>query len=287
MKFRSFLSIALLITLGCKQSTTQENEIINNEELENEITHDSIGNKKELNDKSSNKILQLDVLISTEKPKKIVLEKHIVEENEKTILDFRYPVLNEEVSRNYANFNSYIKTELVEKTISLMRENEEFIPLCDTIETRKQKSKINYAIKENRKVLSTVFVIENFYSESMHSNVSFKTVNYDFDSTKIIRFKNYFKPNSEQVVLAHLNRVITSSINSGEMYYDCWEISGGDFETYRDNFTIDGNTIRFYFDDCVVCPSYTGTYYIETTKEQLREYITDYYLFEKNIRQEL
>jgi len=287
MKLRTILPIALLITLGCKQNATQENEIINEEVLGKEIGHDSVVNKEELNDKFSNKIMQLDALISANKPKIIVLEKHILEDNEKTILDFHYPVLNEEVSGNYSNFNSYIKNELVEKTISLMRENEAFIPLCDSIETRKQKSKINYAIKENRKVLSTVFVIENFYSESMHSNVSFKTANYDFDRTKMIRFKNYFKPQSEQSILTHLNKVITANINSGEMYYDCWEISEGDFETYRDNFTIDGDKIRFYFDDCVVCPSYTGTYYIETTKEQLREYINDYYLFEKDINQKL
>lgn len=287
MKFRTILPIALLITLGCKQNATQENEMIDKEVLAKEISNDSIVNKVGLNDKSSNKTFQLDALISAEKPKKIVLEKHVLEENEKTILDFHYPVLNEAVSGNYSNFNSYIKKELVKKTISLMRENEEFIPLCDSIETRKQKSKINYAIKENRKVLSTVFVIENFYSESMHSNVSFKTVNYDFDKTKIIHFENYFKPKSEQAVLAHLNKLITTNINSGEMYYDCWEISEGDFETYSDNFTIDGDKIRFYFDDCIVCPSYTGTYYIETTKEQLSEYISDYYLFEKSINQKL
>jgi len=287
MRFRTFLSIALLITLGCKQNAPQENVINKEEELGIEVSHDSINLKEVFNDKSSNKIMQLDALISSEKPKKIVLEKHVLEENDKTILDFHYPVLNEEVSGNYSNFNQYIKSELVEKTISLMRENEEFIPLCDSIETRKQKSKINYAIKENRDVLSTVFVIENFYSESMHSNVSFKTVNYDFDSTKIIAFLDYFKPQSEQAVLTHLNKIIKANINSGEMYYDCWEISGGDFETYKDNFTIDGNKIRFYFDDCVVCPSYTGTYYIETTKEQLREYIADYYLFEKDINQKL
>jgi len=287
MKFKSFLSIALLITLGCKQNATQENEIIEEEELEKEISHDSIINKEVLNEKSSNKIMQLDVLIYTKKPEKIVLEKHILEENEKTILDFHYPVLNEEVSHNYSNFNRYIKNELVDKTISLMRENEEFIPLCDSIETRKQKSKINYAIKENRKILSTVFVIENFYSETMHSNVSFETVNYDFDKTKIINFKDYFKPKTEQSVLIHLNKIITSNINSGEVYYDCWEISEGDFETFRNNFIVDGEKIRFYFDDCVVCPSYTGTYYIETTKEQLREYIVDYYLFENNMNQKL
>ncbi len=285
MKFKLILPIALLITLGCKQNANQENDIINEEVLVNEISQDSISYNNDLNDKSSNKIMQLDVLVSAKKPEKIVLEKHILEENEKTVLDFHYPILNEKVSGNYSNFNKYIKKELVEKTISLMKENEEFIPLCDSIETRKQKSKINYAIKENRKVLSTVFVIENFYSESMHSNVSFKTVNYDFDRTKIIHFNDYFKPSSEQAVLNHLNKIIASNINSGEMYYDCWEISEGDFETYRNNFSIDGNQIRFYFDDCIVCPSYTGTYYIETTKEQLREYIMDYYLLERNINQ--
>jgi hypothetical protein len=287
MKLRLILPIILLIILGCKQNVTQDNEIIKEDGLVNELSQDSISYNNDFSEKSSNKILQLDVLKSATKPEKIVLEKHIFEDNEKTVLDFHYPILNEEISGNYSNFNRYIKNELVEKTISLMRENEEFIPLCDSIETRKQKSKINYSIKENSKVLSTVFVIENFYSESMHSNVSFKTVNYDFDRTKIIHFKDYFKPHSEQAVLIHLNKIITSNINSGEMYYDCWEISEGDFETDRNNFSVDGSQIRFYFDDCVVCPSYTGTYYIETTKEQLREYIKDYYLLERKINQKL
>lgn len=287
MKFKFILPIIILIIIGCKQNANQENEIIKEEVLVNEINQDSISYNNQLNEKSSNKTLQLDVLVSAIKPERIVLNKHIFQENEKTVLDFNYPILNEEVSSNYSNFNTYIKKELVEKTIALMEENEEFIPLCDSIETRKQKSKINYAIKENRKVLSTVFVIENFYSESMHSNVSFKTVNYDYDRTKIINFKDYFKQNSEQAVLIHLNKIIASNINSGEMYYDCWEISEGDFETYRNNFSIEGTKIRFYFDDCVVCPSYTGTYYIETSKEQLREYIADYYLLENSINQNL
>ena len=42
-------------------------------------------------------------------------------------------------------------------------------------------------LKRIVKVLSTVFVIENFYAEAMHSNVSFKAVNYDFD-----RHKNHY-----------------------------------------------------------------------------------------------
>jgi len=284
MKFRTILSIALLITLGCKKSATQENEIIKEEELGKVISNDSMVNKKEVNEKSSNKIMQLDVLISAKKPEKIVLEKHILEENEKTILDFHYPVLNEEVSHNYSNFNRYIKNELVDKTISLMLENEEFIPLCDAIETRKQKSKINYAIKENRKILSTVFVVENFYSETMHSNVSFETVNYDLDKTKIIHFKDYFKSNSEQAVLIYLNKIITSNINSGEMYYDCWEVSKSDFEAYKNNFAIDSKTIRFYFDDCIICSSYTGTYFIEIDKKQLKPYIQSEYYYESTFK---
>jgi hypothetical protein len=287
MKFRTILPIALLVLFGCKQNATQENETTIKEELTNKTSQDTVINTDNLNEKSSNKIKQLDVLISAKKPENIVLEKHILEENEKTILDFNYPVLNEKVRGNYSNFNQYIKNELVEKTISLMRENEEFMPLCDSIETRKQKSKINYAIKENRKILSTVFVIENFYSETMHSNISFKTVNYDFDKAEIIHFNDYFKPNTKHSILIHLNKLITANINSGDMYYDCWEISEGDFDTYSDNFTIEGNQIRFYFDDCVVCPSYTGTYYIETTKEYLREFIKDYYLLENNINQKL
>lgn len=273
--------------VSCKQSTTQENEIFKEEKSGTEINSDSIINNHVQKEKTSDKILQLNLLISANKPEKIVLEKHILEENEKTVLDFHYPVLNEDIEANYSNFNRYITMNLVKKNITLMRENEEFIPLCDSIETSRQKSKINYAIKENRKVLSTVFVIENFYSQAMSSNVSFETVNYDLDKAKIINFEDYFKPNSEQVILTHLNKIITSNIDSGEMYYDCWEISEGDFNLYKNNYIIDGDLIRFYFNDCVVCPSYTGTYYIETTKDLLSMCIEEYYLLETHINHKL
>ena len=68
------------------------------------------------------------------------------------------------------------------------------------------------------------------------------------------------------------------------MYYDCWEISEYDFELYKDNFVLTDKDIKFYFDDCIVCPSYTGTYFIEVSKEQLKEYISQPYLSKDNLK---
>ena len=57
-----------------------------------------------------------------------------------------------------------------------------------------------------------------------------------------------------------INQTIYEQIHSGEMFYDCWEISDTDFKAYKNNFVINDNAIEFYFDDCIICPSYTGQY---------------------------
>ena len=48
----------------------------------------------------------------------------------------------------------------------------------------------------------------------------------------------------------------------GELYYDCWEINEEDFHKYRNNFVLKDGLIEYYFDDCIICPSYTGIFSI-------------------------
>jgi len=152
-------------------------------------------------------------------------------------------------------------------------------------ETRKQKSVINYVIKQNVNVISTIFVIKNYYSGAAQKSVHFKTVNYNFDNSKIVSFSDYFRENIEQSILQKLNSIIKNSINSGEKYYDCWEVSESILKSYKNNFSIDGKSIRFYFDDCVICPSYTGTYYIEVDKKKLYPYIQSEYYLEHSFKE--
>ena len=53
------------------------------------------------------------------------------------------------------------------------------------------------------------------------------------------------------------------------MFYDCWTISDDDFFDAKNNFVINDDTVEYYFDDCVICPSYTGTYSIKIPLQML------------------
>lgn len=279
MRLKYLILLMVLVFSACKKDVKPTKNVDIPSLKEVEIT-DSIITKADegfFEEKSPSKVEQLEALRNDIPPKQIIIDKRILQENNKTELDFYYPFLNEELNTKYSSYNNYIKSAIVDKTIALMRENEAFIPLCDSVETRKQKSLINYSVKETQKVLSTVFVIENYYSGSVKNSISFKTVNYDFNNFNIINYNDYFTQNSEKEVLKILNAIIRTSIDSGDMYYDCWEISEKDFETYKNNFAVENESIRFYFDDCVVCPSYTGTYFVEVNSKQLKPFIKSSY----------
>ncbi|MEO5790373.1 DUF3298 domain-containing protein [Gelidibacter sp.] len=63
--------------------------------------------------------------------------------------------------------------------------------------------------------------------------------------------------------MALINEKITQKIKNSEQYYESWEISDTDFFDVKNNFVINDQTVDFYFDDCVMCPSYKGSYSIE------------------------
>ena len=76
-------------------------------------------------------------------------------------------------------------------------------------------------------------------------------------------FQDFFRNESEEALFLIINTTISNAIREGELYYDCWELSEGDFKAYKNNFVINKEAIEFYFDDCVICPSYTGTYSVQ------------------------
>ena len=55
-------------------------------------------------------------------------------------------------------------------------------------------------------------------------------------------------------------------------------VSEYDFFDYRNNFVLDDASVEFFFDDCVICPSYTGTYSIEIPIELLMPVLKKYKL---------
>jgi hypothetical protein len=58
-----------------------------------------------------------------------------------------------------------------------------------------------------------------------------------------------------------INESINEQMSKGDLYYDCWEVTSDDFFTSKTTLCLMATLL--YFDDCVICPSYTGTYSIE------------------------
>lgn len=201
----------------------------------------------------------------------LVISKSYYKEGEKFIMDFEYPYLNEKINPGYANFNEYISkyyldTQGVEKQI--MDEKR----LCDSlgIQQGNEKRVVQYKIYNlNDRLLSVLFYKENHYAGAAHASYTFETLNFNLESSVFMNYEDFFNPGTEEEMGEIINSLLTEKINSGEMYYDCWNISDDDFFNAKNNFVITDDSVEFYFDDCVICPSYTGTYSIQIPLEML------------------
>ncbi|GGX18570.1 RsiV family protein [Aquimarina muelleri] len=196
----------------------------------------------------------------------LVISKSFLKDEDLYILDYRYPYLNEKIDSNYAVFNDFITENYlnIEKTENQILEDKEL--LCDTLKINRLRDKriIDYKIYSAKNdFISVVLYKENYYSGMLHSTYLFDCVNFDLKKHDFIYFDDFFETGSEDEVFTTINTIIMQGIDSGELFYDCWELSEGDFKAYKNNFVINDNTVEFYFDDCIICPSYTGTYSIE------------------------
>lgn len=226
-------------------------------------------------DREKTKTIKREGLIKTKDDKlqlqDLVVSKKFYKKEDVYVLDYQYPYLNEKHSGS-ALFNTYIQENYlnIEKTENQILEDKEL--LCDTLGVKffRDKRVIDYKIYNVKKdLISVVLYKKNYYSGMKHSTYLFDCINFDLKKNKFIYFDTFFEPNSEKEVFTKINTIIKERINSGEFYYDCWELSEGDFMAYKNNFVVDDEVIKFYFDDCIICPSYTGTYYIEIPLSQI------------------
>lgn len=195
----------------------------------------------------------------------LVLEKSYVVKKDNYVINFRYPQLNESFNSKHSNFNDFINNYYVNisKTESDILQAKAF---CDSIESIKFREErfIDYKIYSlNDALISVLFYKENFYSGALFPSYSFDCFNYKLSSSVFMTFADFFIAGAEEELIHVINKTIKSKISKGEMYYECWEISIEDFTEAKNNFVINDTNIEFYFDDCVICPSYTGTYSIE------------------------
>ncbi|WP_378187620.1 hypothetical protein ACE939_04630 [Aquimarina sp. W85] len=274
MKIQSLLLILLLISCKNDKPTKIVNEDsklpIKPEVEETLDNQQSFSEDKLTADYDKNQQRKREKLLAIKDKKEqlgdLVTTKTFLKETDDYILDYRYPYLKEASHPSHKKFNTYIK----ENYLNIVATENEILDdkelLCDTLNIKRSMDKrsIDYKLfsaKEN--LISVVLYKENYYSGTVHSNYGFDCLNFDTNGGEFMTFENFFQSNTEIEVLSIINKTITANIKDGELFYECWELSSGDFQVYKNNFVINDTLLTFYFDDCIVCPSFTGTYAID------------------------
>ncbi|WP_179320326.1 RsiV family protein [Winogradskyella helgolandensis] len=268
-----YLLIFLLIFSNCKNEKHEEiNSNRNDIEDLMPATVDTLRFKDvdiETLDKSISIELKQKQLIDkkdeSEELQILIIDKNYRIEKPDYVINFKYPLLNESFSPNNRNFNDFIN----DYYINIKKTEQEILEsklLCDSIEAIafREERFIDYKIYNvNDQLISVLFYKENFYTGAMHPSFSFDGFNFDLNKGVFMTYKNFFVQDSEAELVNILNENIKKQIGKGDLYYDCWEVSIDDFITSKNNFVLNDTYVEFYFDDCIICPSYTGTYSIE------------------------
>ncbi|WP_234859333.1 RsiV family protein [Aquimarina aquimarini] len=293
MKILMICLASLVLLISCKKEapihkTEQQDEKETSKDKEQKIkdtiVYDTIIplSEKDLVQKK-NIVIKRERLLTTKDDKQqlqeLVVSKSFLKKEDLYVLDYKYPYLNEKIDPLYAVFNDFIKETYldIEKTANQILEDKEL--LCDTLKISRFRDKriIDYKVySAKNNLMSVVLYKENYYSGMRYSTYLFDCINFDLKKHRFIYFDDFFEPNSDKQVFTAINTVIKKGITSGELYYDCWELSEGDFNAYKNNFVVDDDMIKFYFDDCIVCPSYTGTYSIQIPIKDIMHLIKKY-----------
>lgn len=263
----------MVLLFNCKNDITKNDKI-----SEDEIESINISTKKEAKidntdietiNKSIAIELKQEQLIKKEDERvelqKLIVDKRYVIAKDDYTINFHYPLLNEKFKSTHVNFNEFID----DYYINISKVESEILQsklLCDSIESKnfREERFIDYKIYNvNDRLISLLFYRENFYSGAMHPSFSFDCFNFSLEKGVFMTYDNFFIQGSEAELLAIINNKINNNIKLGEMYYDCWEVDLNEFMTGKNNFVLNDNYVEFYFDDCVMCPSYTGTYAIK------------------------
>lgn len=290
-----YLSIAFLflVLISCENDNQKRQEIVEQPILtkdnttphfEEVLPFDTIYpiSETDLN-KTKQVVIKRQSLIDkkddTKELQDLVIQKTFKRDEDLYLIDFKYPYLNEELKESYHNFNEYLEETYMDiaGVEAGILEDKEMI--CDTLRINRFKEQriVDYKIYNlNEALISVLFYKENYYSGSLHPSYSFDCLNFDLSRSVFMSYEDFFNEGSEEEMTIILNEVLSDKINSGDIYYDCWEISFDDFFEYKDNFVVDDYKVSYYFDDCVICPSYTGTFSVEIPLVQLLPVLKKY-----------
>lgn len=284
---KAFIALfTILVLLSCKPESKKESVETIETTIEENTSQISAADstyfdyEKLREEQAKSQLLKKEGLVtaSQEIPalKDLIISKTIFKEGDDYELDYTYPHLNEEVNQDFKKFNDFMKTTYLntELTINEILEDNEMI--CDTLSIPRYRDKriIDYKVYNTQNDLISILMYkENYYSGMLHSTYMFETINYDLQDQEFVIFENFFIAGSEKMVFDIINKTITDQMNTGDMYYDCWQMTLEDFIIYKNNFVLTGNDMAFYLDDCIICPSHTGEYKVVLPISELMHFI--------------
>ena len=273
--------LLLILFFGCKNDPKKEVPDNDTDSIE-EITDSLKVSDKNLENQQQTLILKRRELLektdSRAEMENLLISKSFKKQGDHYLLDFKYPYLNEKIKPQFENFNEYISKYYLDAK-GVEKQILEEKRLCDSLGIPKQNElrKVDYKIYNlNDRLISVLFYKENHYTGAAHAAYTFETMNFDLERAVFMNYEDFFNNGSEEELREILNTLLKEKINSGEMYYDCWAISADDFFDAKNNFVINDDVVEFYFDDCVICPSYTGTYSIQIPMEMLMPVLRKY-----------
>ncbi|WP_299623027.1 RsiV family protein [uncultured Tenacibaculum sp.] len=274
MRIVSFLIVVLAIT-SCKLDKEPSHNAAEVRSEDSLIINDTV--TIQLNTEELQQNVKINPIKSDEDDsnfiKDYVVHKQLYKETDNYIIDFCYPQLDENYNPKFELFNDFVENELIQlsRIEQDVLESQEL--LCDTL----QKNPIRehrigeYKIYQQKEThISVLFYLENHYAQTKTAYYTFKTVNFDKIKGKLLHFEDYFLPESLSEVHQILNSEIRTQIAKGDLFYECFEVSLDDFEVAKNDFVVNDNHIIFYFNDCIMCPSFVGTYSIEIPLEKLK-----------------
>lgn len=201
-----------------------------------------------------------------------VSTKRFYKKENSLILDYKYPHLDEEFNPLFSSFNSYIERNYLETETSILQVLDNDDLSCDPLfkDAERKRRNLDYKVyTKNNQFLSVLLYKTNYYDHDRHNSFMFKGLNYNIKTGTFITYDDLFEDSSEKFLLFKLNQELQARIAGQDSFNDCWEFTKDTFEVFKNNFVVDSNHIKFYFDDCTVCPTYAGNYFLEIPIEEL------------------
>lgn len=260
MSMKNILFIAaIIIFIGCKEQVASSN-----------IVQNTVDSVTVITDQEAHIAEDIDHAVMS-KDQQFTVKTFYKKENN-LVLHYKYPYLNENKNPVYHNFNSYLKEDYLNLDASVVNVLKNDALFCDPSVDDVQRTKRSTDFKIYNRTAEQISILlykANYYDDPDHISFIFKGINYDLKRGKFIGYNEVFRLGSEETVFELLNVKLQQLIQGNEAYSSCKLLSKEKFNTFKDNFVMDGDTIKFYFDDCTICPSYAGNHYLQIVMSEL------------------